>query len=304
MKKIVFFILVNSFISSAQDYVDVLNIGYSHTFDAKFEGTNESTDVKGFEAGLIFPIILNEKYALITGGDFSTHTLQLAPDFNHTTLNYTLIKLGIAATHSEKWSSTMVFLPKMASDYKNISSADFYYGGYLVAKLKKRENLIYRFGAYGSTEAFGFFATPILGVYYKSPNKRFEIDASLPIVADVNYDLGIVTIGFDYFGIGRSFNISQDEFSQYYVEQSPLEFATYVQYGLLKNSILLRAKIGYTSNTHEVYDQGDQLDFRLSAFSFGDDRSQLNPDINGSVFVKFEAIYRIHFEKKGKDSVK
>ena len=298
MKKIVFFILVNSILSSAQDYVDVLNIGYSYTFDAKFEGTDESTDVKGFDAGLTFPIVINENYALITGGDFSTHTLQLAPEFHHTTLNSTLLKIGLATTHSEKWSSTVVFLPKMASDYKNISSDDFYFGGYLVAKLKKRENLIYRFGAYGSTEAFGFFATPVLGVYYKSPNQRFEIDASLPIVADVNYDLGLVTVGFDYFGIGRSFNISQDEFSQYYVEQSPLEFASYVQYGLLKNSILLRAKIGYTSNKHEVYEQGDQLDFRLSAFNFGDDRTQLNPDINGGVFLKFEAIYRIHFEKK------
>lgn len=62
--------------------------------------------------------------------------------------------------------------------------------------------------------------------------------------------------------------------------------------------------MGYTSNTHEVYEQGDKLDFRLSAFNFGDDRSQLNPDIKGSVFVKFEAIYRIHFEKKKKEIVK
>jgi len=288
----------------AQEYVDVLKIGYSNTFDAKFEGTNESTDVRGFEAGLTFPVVLNDKYVLITGVDFSTHTLQLDPDFNHTTLNSILLKIGLATTHSQKWSSTMVFLPKMASDYKNISSDDFYYGVYGVAKLKKSENLLYRFGIYGSTEAFGLIATPMLGVYYKSPNDHFEIDASLPIVADINYHLGLVTIGFDYFGIGRSFNISQDEFSQFYVEQSPLEFATYVQFGVLENSVLLRAKVGYTNNTHEVYEQGDKLDFRLTGFSFGDNRTQLNPDINGGVFVKFEAIYRIHFKKTEKKSAK
>ena len=304
MKRILLFIIFFPLVSFAQEYVDVLKIGYSHTFDAKFEGTNESTDVKGFEAGVTFPIVLNDNYVLITGVDFSTHTLQLDPDFSSTSLNSTLLKIGLASTHSEKWSSTLVFLPKMSSDYKNISSDDFYYGGYAVAKLKKRENLIYRFGIYGSSEAFGLFATPMLGVYYKSSNNRFEIDASLPIVADVNYSLGFVTVGFDYFGIGRSFNISQDEFSHLYVEQSPLEFASYLQYGILENSILLRAKVGYTSNTHEVYEQGDKLDFRLSAFNFGDDRTQLNPDINGGVFVKFEAIYRIHFEKKEKETVK
>ena len=53
-----------------------------------------------------------------------------------------------------------------------------------------------------------------------------------------------------------------------------------------------------------MYEQGDKLDFRISAFSFGDDRTQLNPDILGSVFLKFEAIYRIHFKEKNKDSDK
>ncbi len=304
MKKILLFLLLIPLFSEAQEYVDVLKISYYNTFDANFEGTSESTDVKGFQAGITFPIKLNEKYALITGADFSTHRLQLDPDFNHTTLNSTMLKIGLVTTHSEKWSSIIVFLPKMASDYKNISSDDFYFGGYAVAKLKKRENLLYRFGVYGSTEAFGLFATPMIGVYYKSPNKRFEIDASLPIVADVNYSFGKATVGFDYFGIGRSYNISQDEFSQFYVDQNPLEFASYLQYGILDNSILLRAKVGYTSNTHEVYEQGDKLDFRLSAFNFGDNRTQLNPDIDGSVFIKFEAIYRIHFKKTEKNSEK
>lgn len=304
MKKLFIFFLITPIFSLAQEHVDILKIGYSHTFDAKFDGTSESTDVKGFEAGVTYPIVLNDNYALITGVNFTTLNLKLAPNFSHTTLNSTLLKIGLSSIHSEKWSSTIIFLPKMASDYKNITSDDFYYGGYAVAKLKKRDNLIYRFGAYGSTEAFGFFATPILGLYYKSPNNRFEIDASLPIVADVNYSLGAVTVGFDYFGIGRSFNISQDEFSHLYVDQRPLEFASYLQYGILDNSILLRAKVGYTSNTHEVYEQGDKLDFRLSVFNFGDDRTQLNPDINGSVFVKFEAIYRIQFKKKEKEIVK
>ncbi len=299
LKKLFVFLLFSPFFLAAQEYVDVLKLGFYNTFDAEFEGTNESTDVTGFEAGITFPIVLNDKFALITGVDFSTHHLLLSPDFNQSTDLYsTLLKLGLATTHSSTWSSTIVLLPKISSDYENLSGDDFYFGGYAVAKLKKKENLIYRFGFYASTEAFGMFGTPILGVYYVSPNNRFEIDASLPIQVDINYSFGKATLGFDYFGIGRSYNISQETSIPVYIEQSPLEFASYIQYGILDNSILLRAKIGYTSNTHEVYEQGDKLDFRLSAFNFGDDRTQLNPDILGSVFVKFEAIYRIHFDKK------
>ena len=299
MKKLTLLFIFISFFSEAQEYVDVFKTGYSYTSDAKFDGTNESTDVKSFEAGLTFPIVLNDKFALITGVNFNTHHLLLSPEFNQTTDLYsTLLKVGLAATHSDKWSSTVVLLPKISSDYKNLSGDDFYFGGFAVAKLKKSEHFKYRFGVYASTEAFGLFATPIFGFYYLSPSKRLEIDASLPISADINYRFGKAAVGIDYFGIGRSFNISQETSIPVYIEQSPLEFASYFQYSILENSILLRAKVGYTSNTHEVYEQGDKLDFRLSAFSFGDNRTQLNPDILGSVFFKVEAIYRIHFKKK------
>ena len=301
MKKLLLIIFVLPFFSEAQEYVDVFKTGYSYTSDAKFDGTNEKTDVKSFEAGVTFPVVLNDKYTLITGVNFSTHHLLLSPEFNQTTDLYsTLLKVGLATTYNDKWSSTIVLLPKISSDYKNLSGDDFYFGGFAVAKLKKSEYFKYRFGFYASTEAFGMFATPIFGFYYLSPSKRLEIDASLPISADINYRFGKAAVGIDYFGIGRSFNISQETSIPVYIEQSPLEFASYFQYGILENSILLRVKVGYTSNTHEVYEQGDKLDFRLSAFSFGDDRTQLNPDILGSVFFKVEAIYRIHFKEEKK----
>ena len=305
MKKIIVFILFLPILSSAQEYVDVLKFGYSNTFDAKFEGTDESTNVNSYTAAITFPIELNEKHALITGIDFSSYHLLLSPDYNQTTTLYnTLLKIGLASSYSEKWSSTIVLLPKIASDYKNISGDDFYFGVYAIAKLKKNEHFKYRFGFYASTESFGVFATPIIGAYYLSPNNRFEVDAALPITANVNYKLGKAAVGFNYFAIGRSYNISQETSIPVYVDQRPIEFSSYFQYGILENSILLRAKVGYSSNTNEVYEQGDQLDFRISAFSFGDDRTQLNPDILGSAFIKFEAIYRIHFKEKNKDSDK
>ena len=166
----------------AQDYVDIFRIGYGETFNNDFEGTNSSTSIRSFEAGFTFPIVLNDKNALITGADFSTNNLQLFPEAERTSLYSTNIKLGLASTHSERWSSTIVLLPKIASDYNDISSDDFYLGGFALLKLQKKENLIYRFGAYGSQEAFGFFTTPIIGWYYLSPNKKFEMDMSLSLI--------------------------------------------------------------------------------------------------------------------------
>ena len=176
MKKVLFLFLLAPVICYSQNYADLLRIGYGQTFNNDFENSPNSTQVKSFEADLTFPVPLNEKNVLITGGSFSRNNLQLFPDAEFTSLLSTTLKAGLATTYNEKWSSTVVFLPKIASDYQNISSDDFYFGGYAVLKLKKSENLIYRFGAYGSTEAFGFFSTPIFGWYYLSPNGRFEMD--------------------------------------------------------------------------------------------------------------------------------
>ena len=71
-----------------------------------------------------------------------------------------------------------------------------------------------------------------------------------------------------------------------------------MQINTFNKNVLVRAKLGYTTNEHEVYAENDKLDFRISAFSFGDDRTQLNPKLSGSLFIKFEAIYRFQIKEK------
>jgi hypothetical protein len=124
------------------------------------------------------------------------------------------------------------------------------------------------------------------------------MDMSLPIAADINYDIGFATLGMDYFGIGRSFKLHNDQALAKYVDLSSLEFAGYLQFNTLRKSVLLRAKAGYASSNYEVYANEDKIDLGLSAFSFGDNRQQLNADPAGGIFLKFEAIYRFNIPKQ------
>jgi hypothetical protein len=299
LKNILLSILFLSFTLHAQDYVDIVKVGYGQTFNNNFEGSTHHTSIKSFDVDLTYPIVLSEQNALITGIAFSQNNLQLYPEANFTNLYSSTLKIGLASTLNDLWSTTVVLLPKFASDYQNITKDDFYMGGFAVLKYKKKENLIYRFGIYSSSEAFGLYATPIIGWYYLSPNQRFEMDMSLPISGEMNYNVGVATIGFDYFGIGRSFRLyeSNDQ-SNSYVDLSSLEFSSYVQLNTLENSVLFRAKFGYSSNDYEVYADDNTIDFGLAAFTFGDDRSQLNPNLKGGLFVKFEAIYRFQIKKE------
>ncbi len=300
MKKLLFLTLLFPLCISAQEYVDIFRIGYGQTLNNNFEGVDSNTNVESFEVGFTIPVVLNENHALITGADFSLNKVQLFPETEYSSLYSTNLKLGMASIWSEKWSSTIVLLPKIASDYKNITNNDFYFGGFALLKLKKNDNLKYRFGVYASQEAFGLFTTPILGWYYLSPNKRFEMDMSLPIAADVSYKFGLTTVGIDYFGIGRSYNVHYENAPTLYADLSSLEFAGYLQFNALQESVLLRAKVGYSSNDYEMYAEGDKMDLGVSAFSFGDDRTQLNPSINGGIFFKVEVIYRFHLKEEPK----
>jgi hypothetical protein len=282
-----------------QEYVDLIRIGYGETFNNDFVDTEGSTEVQTLEADITFPVVLNKDHVLITGVNFSKNQLNLFPEGKRTSLYSTTLKLGLASTFNKTWSSTLVLLPKVASDYENIKGDDFYFGGLALLKFQKNEHLKYRFGFYATSEAFGFFTTPIIGWYYLSPNAKFEMDMSLPITAEVSYHFGVMSVGIDYYGIGRSFRLyGQSKESSTYVDLSSLEFAGYFEYALLQKRVLLRAKLGYSSNNFEVYTTDDKIDLGLSAFSFGDDRVQLNPDLNGGLYFKFEAIYRFHLQKE------
>lgn len=292
MRKYFLLIFFFPFICLGQEYLDLFKIGYGQSFKNDFKEVDGNTRINSFKTILTFPIAFNEHHALITGADFSFKKLQLYPEAKDSNLYSTMFTFGLASTWSKKWSTTFVLLPKIASDYSRVTQEDLFIGGIAILKFKKSENLLYRFGVYASEEAFGVFATPILGVYYMSPNKKFEIDLSLPIKGDMNYKLGRATLGLDYFGISRSFNLHNENESAFYVDLNAIEFSTYLQFNLINKSILVKTKLGYSSDDYKIFAKDDKMDFALSAFKFGDNRTQLNPTLQGSLFVKLEFNYR------------
>lgn len=64
--------------------------------------------------------------------------------------------------------------------------------------------------------------------------------------------------------------------------------------------MLLRLRDGYSTSNYEVYEVGDKIDFGLTTFSFGDNRTQLNPDISGGLLFKLEAVYRFNIPETKK----
>lgn len=296
------FLVILIFLSSsldAQQYVDLLKVDQGQIQNAGFEGTDGTTLINDFNVKLTYPIKLNDKRAIITGIDYGRTELKLSPSLGFSDLNSITAKIGLSNTYNDKWAGTFVLLPKVASDLKGSTKKNYQLGGFAMLKKKTSKHFLYKMGVYGSSENFGIFVVPFFGFYYKSPNKKLEINTTLPIYLDLNYKVhDHIKVGFDFNALVRSYNLTTPENEPYYVHKKTQEILGYLQFGFLKNSLILQTKLGYSFNNYEKYRNEDQLDFGLSAFEFGKERTLFNPEMKNALSARIQLIYRYHLPKE------
>ncbi len=285
---------------SAQDYIDLAKINYGTIFGAGFENSEAETDASLLDASVTYPVKLSEKTAIITGLDYTQHTLDLFPGASSTSLKNITLKAGLNIKHSSKWSGAYVFLPKIASEDLHTDGDHFFFGGLALLKYQKNDRIQYRFGAYASSEGFGTFMTPLLGLYYLSEDKKWEISATLPINADINHRFNTsITTGLAFQAFVRTFSLQRENNApELYTQMANIEIGPYFQHGFMDQSLLIRLQAGYSTATYEVFAEGDTLPIRVSAFEFGDGRNRINPEMSGNLFVRVGATFRFDLSQK------
>lgn len=287
--------LIYPLLSNSQEYVNLLNISYSKTENTHFPKSLESSSISIFDSNVTLPIVLNKKTAIITGFDFSIKKLQLFPNNEFSKLYYTRIKLGLSTQHSDHWTGTYVLLPILASNYENISLDDIYIGAIALWTYKKQKNLNYKFGTYTGNEAFGIYITPLIGIYYISPNSNFEISALIPGLFDINFRISNkMILGLDYKGVSETFKIHKKNTPTTYTGNRTLEFSSYIQNNSFNKNLLLQLKLGFATNNFDVYAVDDKIKLSITPIKIGDNRTKLNINLNNSAFLKIEAVYRFN----------
>jgi hypothetical protein len=286
--------------ASAQNYIDIARFSYGNTPLNTFENASEKIKVEEFGLQFTFPIVLNENTVILTGISADRSRLKLDPDFtDHTALNKVRLQLGLNQVHSEKWTGTYVLLPSISSDFESITKEDFQIGLLTLFTYTKNKNLKYKVGFYANAEKYGPLFVPLFGLYYLSPNQKFESTLLLPGQADFNYQLAKKTaLGINFDGMTSSYNLHESIYipKGQYVVRSSNELYTYLQFQFGK-SLVAKTKFGYSiSRTYKVFDNDDKVDLSLASFYFGDDRTQLNTNFEKCAIFKVELLYRVHFK--------
>lgn len=284
---------------TAQDYVDVARLHYATSTINGFDDGSDGSRLEEVGVDLTVPIVLNDRISILTGGIYEGIRTQLYPDKDKESIQSFTLKAGVNWTHSDKWTGTYVFLPKVASDFQNpLTRKDFQFGGLAMMKYSHKANLIYKFGVYGNSELFGPWVVPILGLYYLSPSKKFETNLTLPLSADMNYKLSsIFHVGANFFGLVRTYHLTEGvggiASDAGYVARSTNELYAYLRVNLGKSSIIQLKCGGSLGRSYRVYYEWDQVGFGVPLKYFSDTRKQVNKDFEDGMIGQVVFIYRV-----------
>lgn len=300
-----YFLIITLFLAStvafSQNYVDILKMSASTTPDNTFDSSSTKTKLNELLVDLTVPVKINDGFSVLTGAIYEDIQTKLFADGIVKIFGSTTVKLGFNKQLTEKWSTTVVALPKIASDYNSFNNKDFQLGGIALFKFKKRDNLNFKTGLYYNSEIFGPFFVPMLGMYYQSPNKKFEANIMLPLQADVNYQvLPFMNVGVNFNGQIRTYHLNNvtDTNPNAYVAKATNELFGYLKFNFTK-SISLQTKIGQSfGRSYKVYDYNDKVDFGLPATFIGPKRQQLNSNFSNGLIFQATLVYRISLEKK------
>lgn len=293
-------VLISSFTFS-QNYIDLLKVNASITPENKFDSSATKTTLNEQQADLTVPVKINNKFSVITGVIYESIQTKLFTNGITKKFGLTCVKLGINKQLSEKWSTTAVLLPKLATDYNAYDQKDFQLGGLALFKYKKHDQLNYKVGLYYNSELFGPFFVPILGLYYLSSNKKFEANIMLPLQADMNYKVfPFMAVGCNFNGQIRSYHLHDvtSEYPNTYVTKSTNELFAYLKFNVT-NSIGIQTKVGESfGRSYKVYNENDKVNFGLPLTFIGPKRQQLNSKFSDVMILQIAFTYRLNLDNK------
>lgn len=295
MKKTYFLLAIILFggLVQAQDYLDIARFNISRTNLEDVEQTFD-TDVSNLNLEILYPTPVSDKVVLITGLTAENTNLKLGGLFPEENLTMTRINVGAKITHNRKWTGTYLVLPKLASNFDNLGGRDFQFGAIALMEYKFRKSLRGKFGLYSSSENFGAIITPLIGGFYESKNKKFYIDAALPIRMEANYNIaGEFSLGADLRTSIKSYNMN-GPIDGTYVQEESIRFGLFASYTMLDKTLILRGKVGLDTTDYGLYNTGDRVGAQILTFAVGgDDRTRLNNEFDSSIFLGLDLIYRL-----------
>ena len=183
------------------------------------------------------------------------------------------------------WKTAVSFIPRIHSDFKNISRDDYQIGGAVLFTKKKKDELKFKFGAYYNSEFFGFFMLPLAGIDWNI-SSRLNLFGVLPNSMTLEFKLfpGKIHTGLAFKSITNSYRMDDGS----YLTLRDNHLKAFADAYFLKN-IVINAEGGHT--VLRKYEAGIKA---------GGSNSETElADTNGFIF-RMAVSYRLRLDQPGK----
>jgi len=284
--------------AAGQSYFEVFNLNYNYSPDNSYKHAQAALTIKDMNINLKAPVLMKNGDALMFGAGGNRLLLENNTDtIQNLTLSSANLQLGYNLKFGERWQALVVFLPKISSDFMDISNEDMQYGGILLFTCTKSDKYKYKFGMYYNQEFWGPFIVPLLGFDWQ-PNEKWEIFGSLPISATASYHITKkLNTGLFFQAPTSSYRLSKNNYSKY-LARATNELYWFNEFYLTKN-LVLQEKICYSlGRSFRLYASDDKVTAKVSAFNIGDNRKQLNADADNGLVFDLKLMFRIPTSKK------
>lgn len=271
INKIIFFIVLLLILAgktpiSAQPFVDILSLQYQ-----KFQKVNASdttNDMLSSDQRMInffLPIEFDNKDVLIIGGIYDNYAFKMESELDSVRIGKitsTALFLGGVKQWNEKWSTLILAIPRLSSDFERINDQHMQMGGVVINTIKKSDDLKFKFGLFYNRDFFGNFWMPLAGIDW-NVSEHLNIFGVLPGSMNVEYKLhDRWYTGIAYKSITASFRVS-DQAEKYYIREGHRfwghnQLRGFLNFYPMKN-IVLFVEGGHTAwRRYEIYENGNE----------------------------------------------
>lgn len=296
-------LLINSLvlltiITNAQQTFTVAEFNYMLSPNNSYVQKDTFSNAQYYSGFVAAPIVINKTSTILAGIRGNSWKVTYSPEQIWPTTYYSFgLSLGYNHKFNDSKSLLFILLPRLNSDYRYFNSNALQLGLFTTYSKRSSEKFLWKVGMYFSTEFFGPFVVPLFGLNWDVSSK-LNITGDLPIYAKIKYKAGnSFSSGLGYIALVSSYRLT-GEFDDAYTSRYAIEPYAFAEVKILKQ-LYFSAKFGYTmGRKYPIYDKDDQLDWQLSFIKFGDDRSQLNPEIEDNLYFELGLSFKVDVTNK------
>lgn len=291
-------LLLSAMFSNAQQTFTIADVNYMLSPNNSYVQKDTTSNAHFYSGFVTAPILINEKATFLAGIRGNSWKVKYSPELTWPETYYSFgLSLGYNYKFNENKSFLFILLPRLNSDYRYINSNALQLGLFTTYSKRSSEKFLWKVGVYFSTEFFGPFVVPLFGLNWDATSK-LNIKGDLPIYAKIKYNVGnSFSTGLGYIALVSSYRLT-GEFDDAYTSRYAIEPYAFAEVKFLKQ-LYFSAKFGYTmGRKYPVYEKDDRLDWQLSFVKFGDDRTQINPEIQDNFFIELGFAFKVEVGDK------